>query len=59
MAVHLAIAGDICDGVLFCVVLYSHDMSWVRSRTELSQFLRFFLPTFPRKLKFMWQLKKV
>ena len=30
--------------VSFCAVL-SHEMSWMRSRTELSQFLRVFLPT--------------
>ena len=44
--VHLAVAGDVFDGVLFCAVLFSHEMSWMRSRTELSQFLRIFLPTF-------------
>ena len=30
--------------VSFCAV-FSHEMSWVRSGTELSQFLRVFLPT--------------
>ena len=45
MAVHLAAAGDVFDGVLFCAVLFSYGMSWVRSRTELIQFLRIFLPT--------------
>ena len=29
------------DGVLFCAVLFSHEMSWLRSGTELGQFLRF------------------
>ena len=32
MAVHLA--GDVCDGVLFCAVLFSHEMSCLRSGTE-------------------------
>ena len=45
MAVHLAVAGDVFNGVLFCAVLFSHEMSWMRSGTELSQFLRIFLPT--------------
>ena len=45
MAVHLAVAGDVFDGVLFCAVFF-HEMSWMRSGTELSQFLRIFLPTF-------------
>ena len=43
MAVHLAVAGDVFDGVLLCAVLVSHEMSWMRSGTELSQFLRIFL----------------
>ena len=34
MAVHLAVASDIFDGVLFCAVLFSHVMSWMRSGTE-------------------------
>ena len=42
MTVHLAVAGDVFDGVLFYAVLFSHDMSWIRSGTELSQFLRIF-----------------
>ena len=42
MAVHLAVAGDVFDGVLFCAVLFSHEMSWMRSGIELSQFLRNF-----------------
>ena len=46
MAVHLAIASDLFDGVLFCAVLCSHEVSWMRSETELSLFLRIFLPTF-------------
>ena len=44
IAVHLAFAGDVFDGVFLCCLL-SHDMSWMRSGTELSQFLRGFLPT--------------
>ena len=40
MVVHLAVAGDVFDGVLFCAVLFSQEMSWIRSGTELSQFLR-------------------
>ena len=46
MDVHLAVAGDVFDGVLLCDVLFSHAMSWMRSGTESSQFLRIFLPTF-------------
>ena len=45
MAVHLAVAGDVFDGILFCAVIFSHKMSWMRSGTELSHFLRIFLPT--------------
>ena len=44
MAVHLAVAGDVFDGVFLCCPLF-HEMSWVRSGTKLSQFLRVFLPT--------------
>ena len=46
MAVHLTVVGDVFNGVLFCAVLFSHEMSKMRSGTELSQFLRIFLPTF-------------
>ena len=42
---NLAVAGDIFDGVLFCAVFFSHEMSLMRSWTEVSQFLRLFLPT--------------
>ena len=45
MAVHLAVACDVFDGVLFLCCPLSHETSWVRSGTELSQFLRLFLPT--------------
>ena len=34
----LAVAGDVFDGVLCCP--FSHTMSWMKSGTELSQFLR-------------------
>ena len=51
MAVHLTVAGDVFDGVLFCALLFSHNMSWMRSGTELSQFLRIFLPTLTHLLK--------
>ena len=43
MAVHLAVTGDVFDGV--CAVLFPHEMSVMRSGTELSQFLSVFLPT--------------
>ena len=39
MAVHLAVAGDVFDGVLFCAVLSFNEMS----RSELSQFMRIFV----------------
>ena len=42
MAVHLAVAGDVIDGVLFCAVFLSKEMSWMSFGTELSQFLRIF-----------------
>ena len=32
-AVHVVVAGDVFDGVLF-----SHEMSWMRYGAELSQF---------------------
>ena len=32
------------DGAFLCCP-FSHEMSWIRSGTELSQFLRVFLPT--------------
>ena len=44
-AVHLAVAGGVFDGVFLCCP-FSHEMSWMRSGTYLSQFLRGFLPTF-------------
>ena len=42
MAVHLAVAGDVFGGDLFCVFFFFQKMSWMRSGTELSQFLRIF-----------------
>ena len=46
MAVHLSVAGDAFDGVFFFVCcLFSDEVSQMRSGTELSQFLRIFLPT--------------
>ena len=41
MAVYLAVAGDVFDGVLFCAILFPRD-SWMCSWTELRQFLRIF-----------------
>ena len=32
MAVHLAVAGDVFDGVFLCCP-FSHEMSWMRSGT--------------------------
>ena len=32
VAVHLAVAGDVYDGVFLCF-LFSHEMSWMRSWT--------------------------
>ena len=43
MAVYVAFAGDVFDGVFLCC--FSHEMSEMRSGNELSQFLRIFLPT--------------
>ena len=59
MAVFLVVAGDVFDGVLFCAVLFSHEVSWMRSGIELSQFLRIFLPTlfhadYTLPLNLMW-----
>ena len=44
IAVHLAVAGGVYDSVFLCCPLF-HEMSWMRSLTSLSQFLRVFLPT--------------
>ena len=40
IAVYLVVAG----GVFLCCP-FSHEMSWMRSWTSLSQFLRVFLPS--------------
>ena len=45
MAVYLAVAGDVVDGVFLCCP-FPLKMSVMRSGTRLSQFLRVFLPTF-------------
>ena len=44
MAVHLGVAGNVLDGVLFHAVLLP-EMSCMRSGAESSQILRIFLPT--------------
>ena len=36
------------SSMLSFVPLFSHEICWLRSGTELSQFLRIFLPAFPR-----------
>ena len=41
---HLAVAGDLHDGAFLCCP-FSHEMSWMRFGTQLSQFLRVFMPT--------------
>ena len=43
MAVHLSVAGGVFDRV-FCAVFF-HEMSWMRSGTKFSPFLRIFLST--------------
>ena len=49
MAVRLAVACDVFDGSYF-VLSFSHEISWIRSGTEMSQFLRIFLPTLEIKI---------
>ena len=44
LAVRLVVAGGVCGGVFLCCP-FSHDISWMRSSTKLSHFLRVFLPT--------------
>ena len=46
IAVHLAVAGGVFDGVFLCCP-FPHEISWMRSGADLSQFLRGFLPTLP------------
>ena len=43
IAVHLAVASDVFDGVFLCCPFYN-EMSWMRSGIELSQFLTVFFP---------------
>ena len=45
MAAHLAVAGDVFGRVLFYAAFFSHEMTWMKSGTELSQFLKSFLST--------------
>ena len=47
MAVHLSVPGVVFDGVLFLCCPFSHEMSWMRSGTELNQFLEIYIPTLP------------
>ena len=49
MAIHRAVAGGVFDCVFLCCP-FSHEMSWMRTGTKLSQFLRVFLPTHSLKL---------
>ena len=44
IAFRLAVACGVCGGVFLCCP-FSRRMSWMRSGTHLSQFLRVFLPT--------------
>ena len=39
MAVLLAIAGDVFDGVLFLCCPFSHEMSWMKSGAEFGEFV--------------------
>ena len=41
MAVLLAIAGDVFDGVLFLCCPFSHEMSWMRSGAEFGEFVNY------------------
>ena len=40
----MAVASNVFGGVFLCCPFF-HEMSWIRSGTSLSQFLRVFLPT--------------
>ena len=44
MVVHLVVADDVFDGVLFCAVLFPTGCLGMKSGTELSQFLSIPLP---------------
>ena len=48
MAVYLDVAGIAIWWYLILCCPFSHEMSWVRSGTEMSQLLRIFLPTLAR-----------
>ena len=49
MAVHLAVICDVFDCVIYCAVLFSNEMSLMRSGIELSQFLFTYLLLFHPK----------
>ena len=55
MAVHLAVASNVYGGVFLCCP-FSHEMSLVGSWTQLSQFLRVFLPTLELSLEELFML---
>ena len=44
MTVHRDVAGDVSDGV-FLGCSFPHEVSWIRSRSELSQLIKSFLTT--------------
>ena len=46
MTVHLAVASYVFAGVLIVLFFFSNEMSPMRSGTEMSQFLKIFVPTF-------------
>ena len=52
IAFHLAVACDVYNGVFLCCP-FSHEMPWVKFLTQLSQFLRVFLPTLPLLCKYV------
>ena len=41
---HLYVASDVFYAVLFYAVFFPHEMTWMKSGTELRQFLKIFLP---------------
>ena len=45
IAVHLTVVGLVYDGVFLCC-LFSHEMFWMRSGTELNQLVAKGFPTF-------------
>ena len=48
-AVHLAVAGDVFDGVSFCVVVLSHKMSLMRSGTAVPEHFPTYSCSLPAK----------